>query len=75
MRRFLYIAILFLVAFRVTAQENVFIFVDVSQSGARTFKESEGRKIVQDIVLASFSKAKYPDWKLFDSINFTDAVH
>lgn len=69
MRRFLYIAILFLVAFRVTAQENVFIFVDVSQSGARTFKESEGRKIVQDIVLASFSKAKYPDWKLFDSIS------
>jgi hypothetical protein len=69
MKRLLYILLLFFVAFQISAQENVFILVDVSKSGVKKFKEKAGKNIIQDIVMATYSTSKHPDWKLLDSIN------
>jgi len=69
MKRLLYILLLFFVAFKISAQENVFILVDVSKSGMKKFKEKAGKNIIQDIVMATYSTSKHPDWKLLDNIN------
>ncbi len=69
MKRLLCILLLFLVAFEIYAQENVFVFVDVSISGAKRFKEAAGRNIINDIVLATYTNSKHPEWKLLDNIN------
>jgi|WetSurMetagenome_2_1015567.scaffolds.fasta_scaffold00376_18 hypothetical protein len=60
------IIFLILLTFQLNGQENVFVLIDVSKSGARLYKEIEGENLILDIVSAGYSNSKYPEWKVLD---------
>ena len=69
MKRLYTILSLTICTLSVYAQNNVFVLVDVSKSGAKTLKEKDAKNITEDIVSASFSLNTYHSWKLIDDLN------
>ena len=66
MKRLLLLLFFIALIFQIKGQNNVFVMVDVSQSGARQFKEKEGQSLIADIILANYTKNNHPDWKVLD---------
>ncbi|MBW6490452.1 MAG: thrombospondin type 3 repeat-containing protein [Lentimicrobium sp.] len=58
MKRVLYILLLFFVAFKINAQENVFVLVDVSKSVSQR-ELTYGKNLVTDILTGQYNKSTY----------------
>ena len=69
MKRLFFIFSLVTLTNFLNAQNNVFVFVDVSKSGAEELKKNDAKSIILDIDMAAFSLSKYPSWKLIDEMN------
>lgn len=76
MKRVLSILIFFFSILHCYSQENVFILVDVSKSGAKKLKEKggEGEKLIKSIITGSYSKNNYSNWQLLDPNIIDDKV-